>query len=123
MGSSNLSKPNGNSRETMQPNTPSSKLHQKGGFKANKESPKHRNRDTKCFNCQGFGHIASQYSNQRIMLILPNGEVLIDEEDEYEEMPLLIEEKDEELEEIPTNDKVGLVARRTLATQASKEEL
>ena len=57
------------------------------------------------------------------MLILPNAKVLTDEENEYEEMPTLIEKEYEELEEIPTNDKVGLVARKALATQASKEEL
>ena len=36
-------------------------------------------------------------------------------------MPPFVEE--DEIEEIPTNDKVGLVARRTLTTQASHQEL
>ena len=59
------------------------------------------------------------------MLVMPNEEVLIDEnEEEYEGMPPLTEEdNEEEVEEIPTLDKVGLVARRALATQLSVKEL
>nr|XP_027062823.1 uncharacterized protein LOC113689219 [Coffea arabica] len=66
---------------------------------------------------RGFGHIASQCPNQRVMLMLPNGEVQTDEEDECEDMPPLVEE-DEEFEEIPAHGKVGMVARRALTTQA-----
>nr|XP_027100931.1 uncharacterized protein LOC113720173 [Coffea arabica] len=40
-------------------------------------------------------------------------------EEDYKDMPPLVEEEDE-IEEVPTQDKVGLVARRALATQASK---
>ncbi|XP_027156394.1 uncharacterized protein LOC113757190 [Coffea eugenioides] len=36
------------------------------------ESSMGRNRDTRCFKCQGRGHIASQCPNQRAMIILPN---------------------------------------------------
>ncbi|XP_027166443.1 uncharacterized protein LOC113766448 [Coffea eugenioides] len=39
------------------------------------ESSMGRNRDTRCFKCQGRGHIASQCPNQRTMIILPNGKV------------------------------------------------
>ncbi|XP_027155906.1 uncharacterized protein LOC113756423 [Coffea eugenioides] len=39
------------------------------------ESSMGRNRDTRCFKCQGRGHIASQCPNQRAMIILPNGKV------------------------------------------------
>ena len=54
--------------------------------------------------------------------MLPKGEIIIDDEkDEYTEMPPLVE-KNEELKEIPTSDKVGLVARRTLTAQVSEEE-
>nr|XP_027090334.1 uncharacterized protein LOC113711368 [Coffea arabica] len=87
------------------------------------ETPKPRNRDTKCWRCQGIGHIASQCPNPRTMLVLPNGDIVTDdEEEEYKDMPSLVEEEDE-IEEVPTQDKVGLVARRALATQASKDEL
>nr|XP_027127805.1 uncharacterized protein LOC113743953 [Coffea arabica] len=87
------------------------------------ETSKPRNRDTKCWRCQGIGHIASQCPNPRTMLVLPNGDIVTDdEEEEYKDMPSLVEEEDE-IEEVPTQDKVGLVARRALATQASKDEL
>ncbi|XP_071933758.1 uncharacterized protein [Coffea arabica] len=87
------------------------------------ETSKPRNRDTKCWRCQGVGHIASQCPNPRTMLVLPNGDIVTDDEEEdYKDMPSLVEEEDE-IEEVPTQDKVGLVARRALATQASKDEL
>ncbi|XP_027155217.1 uncharacterized protein LOC113755410, partial [Coffea eugenioides] len=77
------------------------------------ESIMGRNRDTRCFKCQGRGHIASQCPNQRAMIILPNGEFLTDDEDEKEELPSLEEEE----EALPVNERVGLVVRRALATQ------
>ncbi|XP_027170630.1 uncharacterized protein LOC113770389 [Coffea eugenioides] len=87
------------------------------------ETSKPRNRDTKCWRCQGVGHIASQCPNPRTMLVLPNGDIVSDDEEEdYKDMPSLVEEEDE-IEEVPTQDNVGLVARRALATQASKDEL
>nr|XP_027071919.1 uncharacterized protein LOC113696736 [Coffea arabica]XP_027077003.1 uncharacterized protein LOC113700752 [Coffea arabica] len=87
------------------------------------ETSKPRNRDTKCWRCQGVGHIASQCPNPMTMLVLPNGDIVTDDEEEdYKDMPPLVEEEDE-IVEVPTQDKVGLVARRALATQASKDEL
>ncbi|XP_027181973.1 uncharacterized protein LOC113780366 [Coffea eugenioides] len=80
------------------------------------ESSMRRNRDTKCFKCQGRGHNASQYPNQRTMIILPNGEFLTDDEDEKEGLPSLEGEEEEE-EALPVNERVGLVVRRALATQ------
>ncbi|XP_071914031.1 uncharacterized protein [Coffea arabica] len=57
------------------------------------------------------------------MLVLPYGDIVTDDEEkDYKDMPPLVEEEDE-IEEVPTQDKVGLVARRALATQASKDEL
>ncbi|XP_071933206.1 uncharacterized protein [Coffea arabica] len=86
------------------------------------ETSKPRNRDTKCWRCQGVGHIANQCPNPRTMRVLPNGDIVTDDEEEdYKDMPPLVEEEDE-IEEVSTQDKVGLVARRALATQASKDE-
>nr|XP_027062888.1 uncharacterized protein LOC113689295 [Coffea arabica] len=90
------------------------------------ETSKPRSRDTKCWRCQGVGHIASQCPNPRAMLVLPNGDIVTDDEEEdYKDMPPLVEDaiEEDEIEEVPTQDKVGLVARRALATQASKDEL
>ena len=56
------------------------------------------------------------------MLVLTNGEIITDdEEEEYNDMPPLVGE-DDEIEEMPTSDKVGLVARRALPTQTIKDE-
>ncbi|XP_071924800.1 uncharacterized protein [Coffea arabica] len=90
------------------------------------ETSKPRSRDTKCWRCQGVGHIASQCPNPRAMLVLPNGDIVTDDEEEdYKDMPPLVEDaiEEDEIEEVPTQDKVGLVARRALAAQASKDEL
>ncbi|XP_027127804.1 uncharacterized protein [Coffea arabica] len=48
-----------------------------------------RARDTRCFKCQGRGHIASQCPNQRTMIMIKNGEILSEDEAEYEGMPPL----------------------------------
>ena len=34
-----------------------------------------RTREIKCFRCQGFGHIASQCPNQRVVITRDNGDV------------------------------------------------
>ena len=47
----NSAKPSGISSGVLKPNTSFSKPTQKGGFKANQEVPKPRNRDIKCFKC------------------------------------------------------------------------
>ncbi|XP_071901000.1 uncharacterized protein [Coffea arabica] len=93
-------------------------------FKANNGASKPRGRDTKCFKCQGYGHIASQCANQRAMLLLPNGEIVSDEEEEYEGMPPLEGEGDDSSEEIPTHEEIGcLVVRKVLTTRAKEEEI
>jgi hypothetical protein len=47
-----------------------------------------RNRDIKCFRCQGRGHIASQCPNKQVMLLQANGEIVIDCEDsDTDDMP------------------------------------
>nr|XP_027082275.1 uncharacterized protein LOC113704586 [Coffea arabica] len=117
-----LKRRGGTTKESLRPNATSSKPPSRGDGRPTHEVSKVRNRDTKCFKCQGFGHIASQCPNQRVMLMLPNGEVQTDEEDECEDMPPLVEE-DEEFEEIPAHGKVGMVARRALTTQAGRDDL
>nr|XP_027093640.1 uncharacterized protein LOC113714042 [Coffea arabica] len=93
-------------------------------FKANNGASKPRGRDTKCFKCQGYGHIASQCANQRAMLLLPNGEIVSDEEEEYEGMPPLEGEGDDSSEEVPTHEEIGcLVVRKVLTTRAKEEEI
>ncbi|XP_071905971.1 uncharacterized protein [Coffea arabica] len=116
----NPPKPKQDQRSSSRP--PVTKTDSKVVSKPTIETSKLRNRDTKCWRCQGIGHIASQCPNPRTMLVLPNGDIVTDDEEEdYKDMPPLAEEEDE-IEEVPTQDKVGLVARRALATQASKDE-
>ncbi|XP_071916228.1 uncharacterized protein [Coffea arabica] len=113
-------KASGVSNGAWVPGSSSSTLTQRAEFKADLGASKPRNRDTKCFKCQGFGHIASQCPNRRTMLMLPSGEVLTDEEDEYEGMPPLVEE-----EEIIAPDQLvglGLVTRLALSAQRTNEE-
>jgi hypothetical protein len=54
--------------------------------KGKSESQPTCDRDINCLKCLGKGHIASQCSNQRVMLTRDNGEV----ESESEEMPLVV---------------------------------
>ena len=73
----------------------------------------------KCWRCQGLGHITSQCPNQRAMLVLPSGKIVIDDEEEYKDMPPLVVSQ----EEIPTDETVGLglVTRRALVVHLKEE--
>ena len=113
-------KASGVSNGAWVPGSSSSTPTQRAEFKADLGASKPRNRDTKCFKCQGFGHIASQCPNRRTMLMLPSGEVLTDEEDEYEGMPPLVEEEEIIAPDQPVG--LGLVTRLALSAQRTNEE-
>ena len=82
------------------------------------EEPKGRNRDIKCWKCQGVGHISKECPNKRTMT-LRHGEVVTDEEEgnnesDEDEMPELECCSDGSIEEPIKGDM--LVIRRALNT-------
>jgi len=77
-----------------------------------------RNRDIRCFRCQGRGHIASQCPNKRVMVLREDGEYETDEESEDNSMPPL---EDDDVEEFAIEGPL-LVARRALNMQPKNEE-
>ncbi|XP_057975267.1 uncharacterized protein LOC131162681 [Malania oleifera] len=75
-----------------------------------------RNRDIKCFKCQGRGHIASQCPNKQVMVLQDNGELVTNNEDSgNDDMPPL---KEISKEEYLAPNALTLVARRALSLQA-----
>uniref|UniRef100_A0A7N2M5G4 Reverse transcriptase n=1 Tax=Quercus lobata TaxID=97700 RepID=A0A7N2M5G4_QUELO len=60
------------------------------------EASTSRNRDIKCFRCQGMGHIASQCPNKQVMVLQANGEIVTDDEDSDTDMPPLEDVSEEE---------------------------
>ena len=87
---------------SINPRPNASKFDSRGASKPVNETSRPRNRDIKCWKCQGVGHIVNQCPNQRIMIMLPNGDVTTDDEREYEGMPPLQEDDgDESSEEVP----------------------
>jgi hypothetical protein len=79
------------------------------------EASTSRNRDIKCFRCQGRGHIASQCPNKQFMVLQASGEIVTDCEDsDTDEMPPL----EDVFEEYLAPDALTLVARRALSLQA-----
>ncbi|RVW79529.1 hypothetical protein CK203_051650 [Vitis vinifera] len=85
------------------------------GNQGKSDSSTTRNRDIKCFKCQGMGHIASQCPNKRVMILRDNGEIEFDHEDNMESM-LLLEDMDDE-EYIVQGEL--LVARRALSSDTN----
>ena len=58
------------------------------------------------------------------MLILPNGKVVSEEEEECEGMPSLVEEEDDSSDKLSTHEEIGcLVVRKVLTTRAKEEEI
>ncbi|XP_042465804.1 uncharacterized protein LOC122048280 [Zingiber officinale] len=87
--------------------------------RGNSSSQPQRNRDIKCFHCLGSGHIASQCPNKRSMIILDNGEIETEEEDEgNESTPLVEDTSDVEL----AVDGQALVVLRALHMQAKEDD-
>ncbi|XP_027158001.1 uncharacterized protein LOC113759619 [Coffea eugenioides] len=88
-----------------------------------------RARDTRCFKCQGRGHIASQCPNQRTMIMMQNGEIVSEDEAEYEGiLPLDGGSDGESPNEEEFNAPEGhfgtaLVARRALTARVKEDEL
>ncbi|XP_042448964.1 uncharacterized protein LOC122033874 [Zingiber officinale] len=87
--------------------------------RGNSSSQPQRNRDIKCFRCLGSGHIASQCPNKRSMIILDNGEIETEEEDEGNgSTPSVEDTSDVEL----VVDGQALVVLRALHMQAKEND-
>nr|XP_027122192.1 uncharacterized protein LOC113739147 [Coffea arabica] len=88
-----------------------------------------RARDTRCFKCQGRGHIASQCPNQRTMIMMQDGEIVSEDEAEYEGMPPLKGGSDgespneEEFSSPEGHFGTALVASRALMAHVKEDEL
>ena len=55
-----------------------------------------RERDIRCFKCQGLGHYAKNCSNQRVMILMENGEVESeDEQEDKEDLGQIYDEEEE----------------------------
>ncbi|KAH9658281.1 Endonuclease [Citrus sinensis] len=68
----------------------------KHNTQGNTVTPTIRNRDIKCFKCQGRGHIASECVNKRVIVLWDNGEIVTEDETEENEIPPLEDVEDEE---------------------------
>lgn len=71
-----------------------------------------KSHDIKCFRCQGYGHIASQCPNKKVMVVRANGEIESASSSE-DEMPPLEDCSDVDVEEPVHGD--WLVTRRALS--------
>jgi len=88
--------------------------------KLKREVQPKRNRDIKCFKCQGLGHYASECGNRRVMILRDDGEIVFtSEESDCDDMPPL---KDTSDLEYVVGDKV-LVIRRSLSVQTKEDDV
>ena len=86
--------------------------------KLKREVQPKRNRDIKCFKCQGLGHYTSECVNRRVLIPRDDEEIMpTSEESYYNDMPPLEDASDLEH---AVSDKV-LVIRRSLSVQTKKE--
>ncbi|XP_057994322.1 uncharacterized protein LOC131174583 [Hevea brasiliensis] len=83
-------------------------------------APPKRNRDIKCFKCLGHGHIASECSNKRVMVLREAQWELESEDERCKEEENHEAYGDEEVEYADVGEM--LVVRRTLSSHAIKEE-
>ena len=92
------------------------------GVQGKTEIPSTRSRDTKCFRCQGLGHIASECPNKRVMILNDYGEYESQSEGDGEgsddDMPAL-EDPDEGYGAVIGE---ALVTRRIMSAQVKVEE-
>ena len=70
-----------------------------------------RARDIRCFKCQGLGHYANKCPNQRVMILMENGEVESEDEQENKEDLGPIFDEEEESFDYPHHGPL-LVARK-----------
>ena len=80
-----------------------------------------RNRDIKCWKCQGIGHLSCDCPNKRVMII-KNGQVGTDSE-ESDQDELVEEEIQENEEELEDGSHLVLVTRRLLKTQVIENDV
>ncbi|KAL4273929.1 hypothetical protein GQ457_13G017350 [Hibiscus cannabinus] len=79
-------------------------------------------RNIRCFKCLGRGHISSQCPNKNAMLVLDNGDIMSDHEEEEKEVPSPPKEENLEEEELimPTGE--IHVMKKVLSFQTKEED-
>src|SRR4051812_12973493 len=92
--------------------------HTKSESKNSSSNDSMRNRDIKCFRCQGRCHIASQCPNKRVMVLREDGEYETENESNDDSMPPL---EDDDIEEFAVQGEM-LVARRALSVQVKEDD-